>query len=198
MESEADSAERKYRSLQSDLDSLESRNDRITRALPELRDELAYSRNQVPKLQGQRPALEQALAESIQKRDAARMSLDFDRLEGEYKVAAEQVRALENGIANAKKTIANTEASLKKIKPFIAELTKDLALKTQKRDQAAQKLAPIQEALKPFRAQEAALLQAINELTATFEDGKARYQRTYESWIAPVQAATWMMTIGTF
>lgn len=198
LESAADDAERRYRSLQSDYDSLQNRYNDISNSLPDLRDELAYCRNQVPRLQALKPALEQALAESIQKRDAARSQLDVDRLENEYQVAAETVRTLESGIANAKKTIANTEASLKKIKPVIAELTRDLALKTQKRDQAAQKLAPIQEALKPFRVQEAALVQSINELSLVFEDGKARYQRTYESWIAPVPAATWMLMIGTF
>ncbi|KYG66990.1 hypothetical protein AZI86_08180 [Bdellovibrio bacteriovorus] len=198
LESDADDAERRYRSLQSDLDSLQNRHNQISNILPDLRNELSYSRDQVPKLQAQRPSLEAALADSIQKRDTARIQLDFDRIEGEYKAAAAQLSDLEKAIAKSKSTIVSTESSLKKIKPVIEELTKDLAAKTLKRDQAAQKLASIQEALKPFRAQEAALVQTINELVVTFDDGKARYQRTYETWIAPVQAATWMNTIGSF
>lgn len=198
LQSDADDAERRYRSLQSEYDSLQSRHNQISNILPDLRSELSYSRDQVPKLQAQKPALEAALADSTQKRDAARVQLDFDRIESEHKAAATQLSDLEKAIAKSKSTIASTESSLKKIKPVIDELTKDLAAKALKRDQAAQKLAPIQEALKPFRAQEAALSQTITELAANFENGKARYQRTYETWITPAQATTWMGTIGSF
>lgn len=184
LQSEADDLERRWRSLQSQQDQARARRNQIDQEIPDLQAELSRAKARIPVLEQEKPVLEQALADAQKRRDALAAQIDYVRIEKEYRDAIARVDGLKKGIAADQKLIAQTEKELKALAPVIASLVKDEAAKMKTRDTAAAKLAPIQEALKPFRAVEATLTTKINDLAAEFEKLKSRFQQTTASWFA--------------
>lgn len=178
LDSIADDKERAWRGLVGEQDAARSRRSWIDSEIPDLQAEAARARKRIPVLQEQKPQLEVALADAQGRRDDLTRRIDYVRIEKEYKDAVARVDGLKMGIAAAKTLITKTEKEIKKLAPLIAALIKDEAAKAKKRDAAAAKLAPIQEALKPFRTKESELTARLGALTAEFETLKARFQRT--------------------
>lgn len=171
---------RKLNGLQSEQDRARSRRSSLDREIPNLQSEMRSAQAKLSQFQAAKPGLETALANARAALAAAKVSLDFARIEKEYLNALAQVESLTKAVAATQKTISANESSLKNIILEINSLAKDLTRRTTTRDQAEQNLAAIRATLKPIRDQEAALNKEIASLVHLFEQGKSRYQKTYE------------------
>ena len=198
MDSIEDSAERHARSMQDDLEStLRRRQSELSSAeselssaenelsaivnsrLPSAQNELARAKAALPGLQQTQADAEAALAVSKQAEADKRKAIGIDPVEQAYHAAIAHLEKIVKLIADRTAGIAKSQKAAAKLPPVIAKLTAQVAKETKIRDDSKAKLEPIQEALKPQRGEEAALVAKLDEAKASLAKGRVVYQAVY-------------------
>lgn|GEM_PF-6040324 len=171
-----DDAESYYNRARNELSSAQDRIAEIRNAIPVLRRQIETARANLVTLREKLAVAQASLAEKISQRDKFAGEIGFEQAKAEYLAADALLKEIVVGIAARTKEIPLLTKQLTDTQKTIPGLTKTFETSKVNLAAAEAKLAPIQEQLKPFRAEEAVKLAALESENVKFKTGRAAYQ----------------------
>ncbi|MGZ3660409.1 MAG: hypothetical protein ACXVB9_08910 [Bdellovibrionota bacterium] len=170
------SAESAYNSAANALSQAQDRINEIRNAIPVLQAQIDKARAALPGLRDQLSAAEAALAKAKTDRQAFADSIGFGAAETAYSAADQKLKSVTAAIADLSKTVPQLTKDLAAAQKVIPGLTSAFQAAQTALTKAQATLAPIEEQLKPFRAQETVKLAELNAASDKFKNARAAYQ----------------------
>lgn len=164
----------------SELNGLFNRQSEINNTIPRLRREISDAENELPGLRTRLQTAQQNLQSATQEKDSFAQSIGFPAAEANYFAAKALAEKLVKDIASKTAEIAKSEKALPGAQKTAQSRLKGLERAKAEYVATLPALQKIQEQLKPFRIEEAKLLESLAIEEAKFKESQAKYQDLYK------------------
>lgn len=170
-----DDADSRYARARRDLNDAQDRIVEIPRLIPVLRQQIADAQAALPGLRNNLAAAQAALAQKTAERNRFAEEIGFEAAKANYLAADKLFGEIVAGIAARTKEIPQITKQLTQAQKAVPPLAKSFESAKAALAAADAKLAPIQEQLQPFRAQEAVKLAALEAESVKFKTARAAF-----------------------